>query len=368
MPIIKLSKIMKEVVEKTTINNQYTVLTSSKNGLVDQSIYFNKQVASKDNIGYKIIKRGQYTYRSMSDTGYFYINRLKNLDVGIVSPAYPVFELFTDLVIPEYLDLYFNSDLFQHQINSFSQGSTRLALKFNKLITLEIYVPSLEIQKKIVKKIDLIRNLKQNFEQNMNSFDDLVKSQFIEMFDESDFPIRKIEEVCSLKSGTTFDKSSELEFGDILYCKVSDMNLEGNEKFMIRSKTYVSNEVGLKSSIPAYSTIFPKRGGAIGTNKKRLLIKDTCVDLNTMGVTPSNKINPEYLYQYFQNLDLGSLCDGSTIPQLNNKNIGPLSIKVPPIELQNKFADFVQQIDKSKYFKELPIFITIFKYIKSKLY
>lgn len=136
MPVVKLSKILKEVVEKTIINNQYTVLTSSRNGLVDQNKYFNKQVASKDNVGYKIIKRGQYTYRSMSDTGCFYINRLKDLEIGIVSPAYPVFELISNLVNPEYLDLYFSSNLFQHQINNFSQGSTRLALKFNKLITI----------------------------------------------------------------------------------------------------------------------------------------------------------------------------------------------------------------------------------------
>jgi len=249
----------------------------------------------------------------------------------------------------KFLFYFFNNELFRKNAVSNSNGVAQLNLSTEWLKKVKIPAYDENKQYKIVEEIDNIVDLIDNTKKHLTNLDNIVKSQFIEMFDESDFPIRKIEEVCSLKSGTTFDKSSELEFGDILYCKVSDMNLEGNEKFMIRSKTYVSNEVGLKSSIPAYSTIFPKRGGAIGTNKKRLLIKDTCVDLNTMGVTPSNKINPEYLYQYFQNLDLGSLCDGSTIPQLNNKNIGPLSIKVPPIELQNKFADFVQQIDKSKF-------------------
>ena len=54
MKIVKLSSILNEVCEKTIINNQYTVLTSSQNGLIDQTLYFNKQVASKDNVGYKI--------------------------------------------------------------------------------------------------------------------------------------------------------------------------------------------------------------------------------------------------------------------------------------------------------------------------
>ena len=169
------------------------------------------------------------------------------------------------------------------------------------------------------------------------------------MFDDLNCPIKRMDEVCTLKSGTTFDKSLELRNGEMLYCKVSDMNLEGNEKYMFLSKTYVDSKTGRKFCLPKNSVIFPKRGGAIGTNKKRITFADTCVDLNTMGVIPSKNINIQYLYQYFQNLDLGSLCDGSTVPQLNNKNIGPLSIKIPSIEIQNEFASFVEQVDKSKF-------------------
>ena len=169
------------------------------------------------------------------------------------------------------------------------------------------------------------------------------------MFENEKYPKKRMDEVATLKSGTTFDKEYELQNGDLLYCKVSDMNLEGNEKYMLSSKTYVSKEVGLKASIPANSVIFPKRGGAIGTNKKRILLNDTCVDLNTMGVTPKENINIQYLYYYFINIDLATLCDGSAIPQLNNKNIGPLEIAVPPLEKQNQFAEFVKLIDKQKF-------------------
>jgi len=169
------------------------------------------------------------------------------------------------------------------------------------------------------------------------------------MFENKEYPKKRMDEVAILKSGTTFNKEYELQNGDLLYCKVSDMNLQGNEKYMISSKTYVTKDVGLKSSIPANSVIFPKRGGAIGTNKKRIIIKDTCVDLNTMGVTPKESINIQYLYYYFINIDLATLCDGSAVPQLNNKNIGPLEISVAPIEIQQHFANIVEQIDKQKF-------------------
>ena len=54
---VRLETFLQEVTEKTVENNQHPVLTSSKSGLYLQSDYFNKHVASKDNIGYKIIKK-----------------------------------------------------------------------------------------------------------------------------------------------------------------------------------------------------------------------------------------------------------------------------------------------------------------------
>lgn len=67
-----------------------------------------------------------------------------------------------------------------------------------------------------------------------------------------------------------------------------------------------------------------------------------------MGVIPGKRIKTEYLYVYFLRMDLASICDGSTIPQLNNKNVSPLRIIVPPVDLQEQFASFVRQSDKSK--------------------
>ena len=47
-------------------------------------------------------------------------------------------------------------------------------------------------------------------------------------------------------------------------------------------------------------------------------------------------------------MDLGSLYNGSTVPQLNNKDISPLKISVPPMELQIEFERLFEQADKSK--------------------
>ena len=113
MQRIKIGDYIAEIVDKTTENNQYPVLTSSQKGIVSQDEYFNKQIASKDNIGYKIIRKNQFTYRAMSDTGRFYINQLMHYDIGIVSPAYPVFEVKdTGVLYAPFLNLFFRSELF----------------------------------------------------------------------------------------------------------------------------------------------------------------------------------------------------------------------------------------------------------------
>ena len=159
----KLEDFLQEVCEKTITNNQYPVLTSSKSGLFLQSDYFNKQVASKDNTGYKIIRRGQFTYRAMSDTGEFFPNMLECADVGIVSPAYPVFEIIKqDQIVPEYLNYYFKSNRFQNSISTFAQGSTRTSVKFGKLKKVSIELPEIKKQYQIIRTLDLLRTIINN--------------------------------------------------------------------------------------------------------------------------------------------------------------------------------------------------------------
>ena len=62
--IYKLGDLLREICVKTTKNNEYPVLTYSKSGIFLQEDYFTKTVASKDNTGYKIIKRVFSTYKN----------------------------------------------------------------------------------------------------------------------------------------------------------------------------------------------------------------------------------------------------------------------------------------------------------------
>jgi len=89
--------------------------------------------------------------------------------------------------------------------------------------------------------------------------------------------------------------------------------------------------------------VFPKRGGAIATNKKRILTVPAAVDLNTMAIVASDRLLPEFLLAYLETVDLASLADGSNIPQINHGDIAPLEIPLPPLEEQRRIVAEIEE-------------------------
>ena len=173
-----ISQYVEEYINKTSVNNQYPILSSTFNGIVIQNEYFNKQAASSKNIGYKIVPRNYITYRSMSDTGEFHFNIQDKVDIGIVSPAYPVFRI-NNINVNYFLNYINESYDFKMQIISIKEGGTRYALGFNKFKKLKIKIIDDDefygdFIKKLNeylllegKKLDDLNKLKKGFLQNM---------------------------------------------------------------------------------------------------------------------------------------------------------------------------------------------------------
>jgi type I restriction enzyme S subunit len=90
---------------------------------------------------------------------------------------------------------------------------------------------------------------------------------------------------------------------------------------------------------PAGTVIFPKRGGAIATNKKRILLEPAVFDLNTMGLVPSEALVPKFLLYWLETKDLASLADGSNVPQINVPDVAPLEVPVPPPDEQQRVVE-----------------------------
>jgi len=133
--------------------------------------------------------------------------------------------------------------------------------------------------------------------------------------------------------------------GEVPYFKVADMNKPGNEKYMFRADIALDpaevERRGLRI-LQRGTVVFPKRGGAIATNKKRILDRPSAYDLNIMGVYAL--IVPHlYLYYWTMSVDLKNLSDGSNVPQINHTDIEPLAFPIAPLAEQLRIVEEIER-------------------------
>ena len=359
----KLEDFLQEVCEKTITNNQYPVLTSSKSGLFLQSDYFNKQVASKDNTGYKIIRRGQFTYRAMSDTGKFFPNMLECADVGIVSPAYPVFEIIKqDQIVPEYLNYYFKSNRFQNSISTFAQGSTRTSVKFGKLKKVSIELPEIKKQYQIIRTLDLLRTIINNRKKEVLELDELIRARFVEMFGDPVSNPYKLPTVLLGELSELITKGASPSWQGFNYTDDPSQTLfltsenVKNGYIDLSSPKYIEDKFNTKqkrSIVHKGDFLINIVGASIGRAAQfNLNCKANMNQAAALVRINDNRIRDKYLLTYLNSdkaqLMYDSMKSDTGRANLSLKDISELSILLPSIEEQLIFEKVVAQIDKSK--------------------
>lgn len=150
---------------------------------------------------------------------------------------------------------------------------------------------------------------------------------------------KKLKEVCSFMSGYTPKKEELNEQAGIPYFKVSDMNRDENEYEMHNTELFVKNP---KKTYPAGAIIFPKNGGAIYTEKKRFLICESVIDLNTEAVIAnSDYILKEYLFYLLSKIKISSFDNGGGLPSVNIKKMSEYEICLPPLSEQQEIVDYL---------------------------
>ncbi len=233
----------------------------------------------------------------------------------------------TDEILPRY---------FYYFLVSVELRSLGYARHYRLLKEVIVPVPPIEEQRRIVAILDetfaAIDKAKANTERNIQNARELFDSYLNNIFSNPgpDWERKRIADICALKSGTTIPKSMERKAGDIPYVKVGDMNLPDNESEITTSSRFVNSaEISANQIIPEGSIIFPKRGGAIATNKKRAVKIPIIADLNTMAIIPGERLSPELFYHWFKLIDLNELSNGTSVPQINNYSFDDVFIPFP---------------------------------------
>ena len=135
--------------------------------------------------------------------------------------------------------------------------------------------------------------------------------------------------------------------GPYFFLKVSDMNLPGNERVIVTAQNRIDDEDATRIRAKVHSVrtiIFPKIGGAIATNKRRILGRPSAIDNNCLGITISNEIDLDWAYILLNSLEFTRYQAGTAVPALQQGVLERISIAIPPFPEQRRIVAKVDEL------------------------
>ena len=185
----RVGELIEDYTEKTVVQNQYPVLTSSQQqGIVRQEEYFaDRQVTTNDNVGYFVLPFGYFTYRSRSDTDVFVFNRNNLIDKGIISYYYPVFAPMS--CDSNFLLRRLNYGI-KKQLSMAAEGTGQKVLAHSKFKDMIVDVPDEKEQIKIGAIFEYVDNLIAQHQSKLEKLQAVKASMLEKMFpkDGADVP------------------------------------------------------------------------------------------------------------------------------------------------------------------------------------
>ena len=229
-----------------------------------------------------------------------------------------------------------------------SAGQKRVPSAF--LAEFTFTLPSLIEQRRIAAILDKADSLRRKRQEAIHLADEFLRAVFIDMFGDpvangNGLPVRKLGDVCRFYAGNTLPAGEPFDgqLEGVLHIKVGDMNLPGNETDIHLAREWSSTGSG-GIIAPEGAILISKRGGAIATNKKRVLLRPCALDPNLMAIGPGEELRQEVLLEWFKQFDLTSISSGSAVPQLNKGDLAPLKITVPPLAMQDRFVQVARKV------------------------
>ena len=257
-------------------------------------------------------------------------------------------------VFPEYLQLFFKTNQYKKQIKKITKKSVNQAsFSVNDFKEILITVPDLNIQEKIIKKIKVLEKILENNKLKLNYLSELTKSLFTKYSDSKIVKSFYIKDISSelFAGGDKPNDYSETTSKEYIYPVYS--NGEKKEGLLCFSKTFKVDKEALTISAR----------GTIGFTVIRKACFTPVVRLITL--IPNKNNNIIYLKYAIEELNLKKL--GSGVAQLTIPVFSKYKLNLPPIELQNKFAERIEKIEKLKFIFDKALISNIFGKLYKKV-
>lgn len=274
---------------------------------------------------------------------------------GIFSAHGMIFRPKTDVIDPEYFPFFISSNYFMDAAIRISVGSLSPTVNWKTLKELEFDIPPLEEQRKNAALLSSINETKEAYQELLLQTDNLVKSQFIEMFGDLDkntkqFPVRKLNDIASYWNGLTYKPidTVEDESGTLV---LRSSNIQ-NSALAFEDNVYVDCKIKEKLFVQENDILMCSRNGSAALVGKTALIKGLTkpTTFGAFMMIIRSKYH-SYLKTYFDmpffrnQISTGT----STINQITGKMLNEILLPVPDMDTVTAFEKFTKQSDKSKF-------------------
>lgn len=227
-------------------------------------------------------------------------------------------------------------------------------LTAKELNRLELNVPSVAIQNQRENTLSALEKIMHFRSKQLKSLDDLIKARFIEMFGDGNLPMKTVEKLCSCVVDcphTTPKYEGNLKNPAIRTSEIKKGFLVWDTMRYVSDKEYVERTT---RAIPKAGDIVYGREGTFGN---AAILPDGykfCLGQRVMLLRPDySKCTSEYLLHsvisdevYRQAIEKNN---ASTVAHVNVKDVKQFKVPLPTLDKQNEFANFVKQVDKSRF-------------------
>ncbi|WP_216696573.1 restriction endonuclease subunit S [Anaerostipes faecalis] len=265
-----------------------------------------------------------------------------------------------EVLLPRYL-YYFCRNFDFERLN---KAVTIPSLTKSDLLKIEIELPSMESQQKVVDKLSKIEQIIQMRKQELQRLDKLIKARFVEMFgdiniNDKNWECEPLGDLCTIVRGGSPRPIEQFLGGDVPWIKIGDAT-DGDNIYLSSTKEYIIKE-GVKKSrlVKAGSLIFANCGVSLGF--ARIITFDGCIHDGWLAMEDiDERLDKVFLLQALNQMTehFRAIAPAGTQPNLNTAIMKAYKQVIPPIELQREFIRFAEQIDKSKFRKQREDFVS----------
>ena len=273
---------------------------------------------------------------------------------GIFSAHGMVLRPNEKVIDKDFFPLFIKSDYFLDEAIKISVGSLSPTINWRDLKELRFSLPSLEEQKKLAQVLWSIYETKEEYKKLIKATDDLVKSQFIEMFGNKNDDMKTIDDIANICRGASPRPIAKYVTDDedgVNWIKIGDVTED--DIYITHTAEKITKE-GAKKSKPVEPGDFIL-SNSMSFGRPYILDIHGCVHDGWLIISDyQDYLDPLFFY-YELRSDLvqrqfdGS-ANGSCVKNLNSDLVKKVRIHVPPMDRQKEFVEFAQQSDKSKFY------------------